>query len=1141
MPIYSTNQLLNDHDKYQKKSNEFFKKSFKKNTNIINNIYNQMNETDYSRDLNKNHSPFINQYQRKSNMEFFENANRPPGLKKLESSDVIDDSDNFHKGLKSFNDTDSLVSNPFTTTINSPFSKGIYNNPLTNNEVHNKQNNLSLLDAQFGSLKFDNPNNPVAQGMIPRNISKVSYEQDKSMNSSNNFSEFNDTMMIYDINRTNILKDDPTTKDPRLIAERMAHNNMVPFFSQKSIGASVDDYEHYANITTRKMDQFTGSLNNENYRPKTERRPLFNPTVGLTNIYGNPIRTPDYEGRYIPSKERRNEKPFQEVRVTPGLNLPYNAVGKSGFHDLYRILPKNIDELRTLDNPQTSYTPPVKWGLISSQRAEDPNVVVHKAPTFVENERLNKYVNGRIKQCMDHGSRERLPTTGAFIKDKAREHFEKDNIATENRGTEATDWTGPLQRLISKEAVIGDVQTSRQNFEHAGPSNIGTAELNKAYVLDRCGMTPDPTKRNIHNKEGEGFIGTTELNKGYIYDKQGMTPEITKRNTYNQEESGFVGTNEGNKGYVYDKQGITPEITKRNTYNQEESGNVGTTNRNKSYVYDKQGILPYLTHRNTYNQEESGNVGTGEKNKGYVYDKQGITPEITNRNTYNQEESGFVGTGERNKGYIYDKQGLTPGITNRNTYNQEEGGFVGTRERNKGFVFDKKGLTPEITNRNTYNQEESGFVGTGERNKGYIYDKQGITPGITNRNTYNQEETGNVGTGERNKGFVFDKKGLTPGITNRNTYNQEESGFVGTGERNKGYIYDRKGITPEITNRNTYNQEESGFVGTGERNKGYIYDRKGITPEITNRNTYNQEESGFVGTKERNKGYIYDRKGITPEITNRNTYNKEGEGNIGTAERNKGYIYDRKGITPEITNRNTYNKEGEGNIGTAERNKGYTYDRKGITPGLTHRNTYNKEGEGNIGTSNGNKGYTYDKKGMTPDPTNRNMYNQEEHNGAAPVSIVKPRSRMDANNMYTNQGKDLLTINTHGPVPVSYFKTPSNDFTITRMCRKLQINRDLYPDITQQLTVGTEPLYNDVSINQGYTRPKQVIGSLEDHFYSFANENLQGNPYVNNTQDKAYNVLKNDIPPMPNIDDFNINGRLNSRLFSSIKKINKDL
>ena len=173
---------------------------------------------------------------------------------------------------------------------------------------------------------------------------------------------------------------------------------------------------------------------------------------------------------------------------------------------------------------------------------------------------------------------------------------------------------------------------------------------------------------------------------------------------------------------------------------------------------------------------------------------------------------------------------------------------------------------------------------------------------------------------------------------------------------------------------------------------------------------------------------------------------------------------------------------------------------------------------------------------MTPEITNRNMYNQEEHNGAAPVSIVKPRSRMDANNMYTNQGKDLLTVNSHGPVPVNYMKTPSNDFTIYRMCRRLQIDRDLYPDIKQQITIGTEPLYNDVSINQGYTRPKQIIGSLEDHFYSFANENLQGNPYVNNTQDKAYNVLKNDIPPMANIDDFDMNGKLNNRLFSSIQK-----
>ena len=954
-----------------------------------------MNEKDFSRDLSKNHSPFINQYQRKSNMEFFENANHPPGLKKLETSDVIDGSDNFHKGIKPFNE-DSFIINSF----NNPFLKNVYDNPLTNNEVHNKQNNLSLLDAQFGSLKFDNPNAPVAQGMIPKNISKAAFKQDQSMNTSDKFSEFNDTMMIYDINRKNIFEDDPTTKDPKLIAERMAHNNMVPFFSQKSIGASVDDYEHYANITTRKMDQFTGSLNNENYRPKTERRPLFNPTVGLTNIYGNPIRTPDYEGRYVPSKERRNEKPFQEVRVTPGLNLPYNAVGKSGFHDPYRILPKNIDELRTLDNPQTSYTPPVKIGFISAQRAEDPNVVYHKAPRFVENQRLNKYINGRIKQCMDHGSRERLPTTGAIIKDKAREHFEQDNIATQNRGTKSTDWTGPLQRLVSKEAVIGDVQTSRQNFEHAGPSNIGTAELNKAYVLDRCGMTPDPTKRNIHNKEGEGFIGTTELNKGYIYDKQGMTPDITRRNMYNQEESGNVGTGERNKGYIYDKEGIKPGITNRNMYNQEESGNIGTGERNKGYTYDKQGMLPYLTHRNTYNQEESGNIGTGERNKGYIYDKEGIKPGITHRNTYNQEESGNVGTNERNKGYIYDKEG--------------------------------------------------------------------IKPGITNRNMYNQEETGNIGTGERNKGYTYDKKGMTPGITNRNMYNQEETGNIGTGERNKGYTYDKEGIKPGITHRNTYNQEETG--------------------------------------------------------------------NIGTAERNKGYTYDKKGMTPGLTHRNTYNKEGEGNIGTAERNKGYTYDKKGMTPGLTHRNTYNKEGEGNIGTAEGNKGYTYDRKGRTPDPTNRNMYNQEEHNGAAPVSIVKPRSRMDANNMYTNQSKDLLTINTHGPVPVNYMKTPSNDFTVYRMCRKLQINRDLYPDIKQQITIGTEPLYNDVSINQGYTRPKQVIGSLEDHFYSFVDDNLQGNPYINNTQHKAYNVLKDDIPPMANIDDFDINGKLNNRLFSSIKK-----
>ena len=723
-PIYSTNQLLKDRDNYQIISNDNFKKSFDNDPYIINNIYNQMDNRKYN--LNKNYSPFIEEYNKKQNIEFFDNQ------------------DNISNYKNNFSD------------------------------IHNKQNNLSMVDYQFEQLKYNNPGNPTALNNKPKNINNKSYLED---NIINDYSPINNTHMIYDINRESIDKPDESIEDKNKLAERMVHNNMVPFFSEKQAGESIDNYERYGNITTRKMDQFTGSLNDEMYRPKTERRPLFNPMVGLTNVYGSPVKTSEFEGRYVPSKERRNEKPFQEVRVTPGLNLPYHAVSNVGFHDPYRILPKNIDELRTLDNPQISYSPPVKWGQVSTERAARPNVNVYKPPTFVENERLPEYIKGRVKQCLDPGARERLPTKAYYDKEKIRDNFDVRNLATDNRGVNSTDWVGPINYNVTKESVIGKVNINRQNFEHPGPSNIGIDDTNRSYVLNRIGLVPSLTNRNI--------------------------------------------------------------------YNQEESGNIGTSTSDKLYTYDKSGIKPGITNRNIYNQEESGNIGTSNSDKLYTYDKSGIKPGITNRNIYNQEESGNIGTSNYNKLYTYDKSGIKPGITNRNIYNQEE--------------------------------------------------------------------------------------------------------------------------------------------------------------------------------------------------------------------------------------------------------------------------------LGNIGTSTSNKSYTYDKSGIKPGITNRNIYNYTDHNGVAPVSIVKQMSRESANNMYINQGKDNLTIIHHSPTPVKYYKTPSNDNKVLRMCNKIQVNRDLYPDIKQQLVIGTEPLQNDVSINQWYTRPKQSIDSTEWRFLLPIKENLQGNPYINNLLYKSENVLKNDIRPLPNI------------------------
>lgn len=87
---------------------------------------------------------------------------------------------------------------------------------------------------------------------------------------------------------------------------------------------------------------FTGSTKDSDWRPRIENAPLFSPLIGAKNIYADPVRTEEFESRYVP--ERRKELAFQQVTVTPGLDIGYNMIGKQGYHDMYRVVPNANDK-----------------------------------------------------------------------------------------------------------------------------------------------------------------------------------------------------------------------------------------------------------------------------------------------------------------------------------------------------------------------------------------------------------------------------------------------------------------------------------------------------------------------------------------------------------------------------------------------------------------------------------------------------------------------------------------------------------------------------------------------------------------------------------------------------------------------------
>ena len=80
------------------------------------------------------------------------------------------------------------------------------------------------------------------------------------------------------------------------------------------------------------------------------------------------------------------------------------------------------------------------------------------------------------------------------------------------------------------------------------------------------------------------------------------------------------------------------------------------------------------------------------------------------------------------------------------------------------------------------------------------------------------------------------------------------------------------------------------------------------------------------------------------------------------------------------------------------------------------------------------------------------------------------------------------------PTTCSYTKCPSAEGTIVQLCDNIQINRDLYPDITQQVTPKMQTTY---------TRPSHELPNDQWHFNSYVTDNLQGNQYINNTQHRS--------------------------------------
>jgi hypothetical protein len=146
----------------------------------------------------------------------------------------------------------------------------------------------------------------------------------------------------------------------RIESSDFTHNNMVPFFGGR-VRQNVA-----AQSNSGILDTFTGSGITQ--ISKREIEPMFDTARAP---YGNPFGMEDQtdfvQSRINDPRSRAGERPFEPVRVAPGVNEGFAATGKGGFQqfEVNQYMIDNIrrtDDLRTSDNPKETYNQPVVPG-----------------------------------------------------------------------------------------------------------------------------------------------------------------------------------------------------------------------------------------------------------------------------------------------------------------------------------------------------------------------------------------------------------------------------------------------------------------------------------------------------------------------------------------------------------------------------------------------------------------------------------------------------------------------------------------------------------------------------------------------------------------------------------------------------------
>ena len=392
--------------------------------------------------------------------------------------------------------------------------------------------------------------------------------------------------------------------------DHFRHNNMAPYFGSKSRANNA------SNSLESTLDNYTG--NGSQQFAKREVNSFFKPSEGYQWAYGMPTTSEFVQSRIVPSMNMAGVKPFDEIKVGPGVGIGYGNEGMGGYNSgmLAREtwMDKTVDQLRVANKQKAS-----GLGMLGYEGPANSSI---KRSTDQAHQGIVE--KNRVERTFEMGS-DRLFTTTGVEKGPAMRALQQQDRSTRPEtsvgyaGVASLGGGHTLQQVRGEYMPTHNQQLGAVQFSAPSAQNRGGA-VEGEYGMRSTVVYPNnrsfPTSGTNSQPAGSDYFGTAGGALGAV-----VAPLLDLLRPSRKENTiGNLRPYQNAKGpveqmYVYDHETSRPSATMRDmTQNATGHHMVNGQNMQNGLGYLMSDFDILKNQRDTTTVSYMGNVGGGDGN-----------------------------------------------------------------------------------------------------------------------------------------------------------------------------------------------------------------------------------------------------------------------------------------------------------------------------------------------------------------------------------------------------------------------------------------------------------------------------------------------------------------------------------------------